>query len=130
MELTRSRQDGCSVTPNVALMRNSNSTPLLRMRCCKVGLANLGMTPAKSLRRGWLTEEYESILKSPTESDGQFRYFRLSNTSHVNSDLKQGDTPTELLNTAYRKLVADVDPALHRYLVRVGKRRGEPKCRG
>jgi hypothetical protein len=40
--------------------------------------------------------------------------------------LKQGDTPTALLNTAYRKLVADVDPALHRYLVRVGKRHGEP----
>jgi hypothetical protein len=44
-----------------------------------------GMTPEKSLRHGWLTEEYELILKSPTGSHGQFRYFRLSNTSHVNS---------------------------------------------
>ena len=85
MELTRSRQDGCSVTPNVALMRNSKSTPLLRMRWCMVGFANLGMTLERSDKRGWLTEKYELIFKSPTESHGRPRYSRLSNTSHVNS---------------------------------------------
>jgi hypothetical protein len=65
-------------------MRNSKSMPLLKMRWCMVGLANLGMTLEKSDRRGWLTERYELILKSPTESHGRLRYSRLFNTSHAN----------------------------------------------
>ena len=39
--------------------------------------------------------------------------------------LMPGDTPTAVLNTQYRDLVADVDPTLHEYLIRVGKRMGE-----
>ena len=89
-----------------------------------------GDDPGK-IRQAWLADRKVRIdFEEPDRIPRTVSLFPFVQHFACEQCLKQGDTPTALLNTAYRKLVADVDPALHRYLVRVGKRHGEPKCRG
>jgi len=93
-------------------------------------IREFGDDPGK-IRQAWLADRKVRIdFQEPDRIPRTASLFPFVQHIACEQCLKQGDTPTALLNTVYRNLLADVDPALHRYLVRVGKRHGEQKCRG
>ena len=66
--------------------------------------------------------DFESPERIP-RSESEFPFVQ-----HIACEacLTPGDTPTALLNIEYEKLIAEIDPGLHDYLQRLGKRRMQP----